>query len=72
MTQDAFTLLSGALAQLFRLFNSWYLPGTHVTPLSLLLLAAFSTFLISFIRKTTNQSGGAGSVARFFSRRSDK
>lgn len=32
MTADAFLLMRGFIEQIWRLFNSWYIPGTRITP----------------------------------------
>lgn len=45
MTTDAFALLSGVIAQAWRLFTEWHLPGTHATPgeMAMFLLTAVIT-----------------------------
>lgn len=32
MTDDALSVVSLLFGSVFRLFNSWYIPGTNVTP----------------------------------------
>lgn len=32
MTNDALAVVSALFETVFRLFNSWYIPGTNVTP----------------------------------------
>lgn len=51
MTSDALALLSGAIAQSWRLFTEWHLPGTRATPaeMAMLLLTAVVT-LKFFVR----------------------
>lgn len=51
MTQNGFTFLSGFLAQVFRLFTSWYIPGTNVTPAGLMFFLLCIPFAFKFIRR---------------------
>lgn len=53
MTRDAFNVLGTLIAQIWRLFNSWYLPGTNVTPAGFFLLIAFLALIIRFIKRIT-------------------
>lgn len=50
MTRDAFLFLSTFFSNIWRLFNSWYIPGTNVTP------GAFSLGLL-FIYLITRRLG---------------
>lgn len=50
MTRDAFFFLSTLFSNIWRLFNSWYIPGTNVTP------GAFSLSLL-FIYLVTRRLG---------------
>lgn len=50
MTQNAFTFLTAFIAQIFRLFTSWYLPGTNVTPAGLLFFFLAGALSIKFIK----------------------
>lgn len=50
MTQNAFQFLGAFLAQIFRLFTSWYLPGTNVTPAGALFFVAASILALRFIK----------------------
>lgn len=62
MSRDAFTLLGGLFAQFWRLFNSWYIPGTRMTPaeMGFFLLAASVTlrFFTRLFRTSEGDSGG--------------
>lgn len=53
MTQDAFTILSVLMSTLWKFFNSWYLPGTNVTPAGFMLLVAFLAVTIRFLKRIT-------------------
>lgn len=43
MTNDAFQVLTFIFRSVWRLFNSWYIPGTHTTP------AAFAMFSLTLL-----------------------
>lgn len=38
MTQEAFTFLSSFFSNVWRIFSSWFIPGTAITPAALLFL----------------------------------
>lgn len=42
MTKDALSFLSGVIDVLFKIFTSWHIPGTNVTP------AMWFVFILSF------------------------
>lgn len=47
MTNDALSVVSVIFTTVFRLFNSWYIPGTNVTPA----VAFFGIlFVVTFFR----------------------
>lgn len=58
MTQDVFSFLSGFLSAIWTLFNSWYVPGTNVTPAGFLLLCVFVPITLRFILNVI----GVGSI----------
>lgn len=41
MTSEAFSFLKGVISQFFKIFTSWHVPGTNVTP------AMWFVFLLS-------------------------
>lgn len=43
MTSDAIQVITFVFSTLWRLFNSWYIPGTHTTP------AAFALFSLTLL-----------------------
>lgn len=43
MTSDAIQVLTFVFTSVWRLFNSWYIPGTHTTP------AAFAMFSLTVL-----------------------
>lgn len=43
MTSDAIQVLTFVFSSVWRLFNSWYIPGTHTTP------AAFAMFSLTLL-----------------------
>lgn len=47
MSQDAILAISGGISQIWRLFTSWVIPGTDITPAT---WAMFSLFFVLFIR----------------------
>lgn len=49
MTSDAVFILSNMLSQAWRLFTSWYIPGTNVTPAALALFGIVAGVSIKFI-----------------------
>lgn len=63
MTQDAYSIISTTFAQIWRLFNSWFIPGTNVTPAGwfLFLIVAglgIRTFKRIITRDISDNSGG--------------
>lgn len=50
MTNNAFQFLVLFLGQIFRLFTSWYIPGTNVTPAGVLFFIAFAGLSIRFVK----------------------
>lgn len=54
MTLTAWQIVAFSLSEIWRLFNSWYIPGTAMTPAGLLLLMAFATIVVRFWNKFTD------------------
>lgn len=49
MTDDALAVVSCIFSNLWRLFNSWYIPGTNVTPAVMLFGSLFLVILFRFL-----------------------
>lgn len=50
MTNEAFNFVSGFFSRVWLIFNSWYFPGTNITPAALLLLPALVYVAIKAFR----------------------
>lgn len=53
MTYDAITILQMVFQLIWRLFTSWYIPGTHTTPAAFILYLAFAGIILRFIGRVT-------------------
>lgn len=53
MTNNFYQILVFLMKQMWSFFNSWYLPGTNVTPAGFILAMAFLVLVIRFIRRLT-------------------
>lgn len=51
MTGDVLAFFSGLVAQVWRFFNSWHVPGTNVTPAGWLLFLLSAGVLFRFLSK---------------------
>lgn len=58
MTQEVFNFLAGFFNAIWTLFNSWYIPGTNVTPAGFFLFLVFVPIVLRFILNVI----GVGSV----------
>lgn len=54
MTDDAILVLKCVFGNIFRFFNSWYIPGTNVTPGT----AAFGCLFLSVVFRFVGQALG--------------
>ena len=66
MTVEASTFLSGFFANVWKLYNSWNIPGTNVTPIAwALFLLLIPVFIRMFKRllNTPDASGGSSKKA---------
>lgn len=54
MTSDAILVLKCVFGNIFRFFNSWYIPGTNVTPGT----AAFGCLFLSVVFRFVGQALG--------------
>lgn len=53
MTAEAISILNVLFTSIWRLFTSWYIPGTHATPAAWLLFLAFVGIILRFISRVT-------------------
>lgn len=51
MTNDGILVLQCLFGNVWRLFNSWYIPGTKVTPGSLLMFLAFAGLVLRWLSR---------------------
>lgn len=61
MTQNALDIVNTIFDSVWSLFNSWYIPGTHVTPAGFALFALFMVLVIRFVKRVfigDNSGGG--------------
>lgn len=60
MTADALSVVQSLFQSIWTLFNSWYIPGTHVTPAGIALFGLFMLLVIRFIKRVFlgDNSGG--------------
>lgn len=50
MTADALSVLRFLFGTIWRIFNSWYIPGTATTPAAFLLFCMFAGLSLRFLR----------------------
>lgn len=50
MTDDALSVLNVLFSTIFKLFNSWYIPGTNVTPAVAFFGILFITVLFRVVK----------------------
>lgn len=53
MLVDAAALFGGIMAQCWRFFNEWYLPGTHMTAASLFLFVVVGFITLRFFKRVS-------------------
>ena len=66
MTGEAYGFLQGFFKHIFKLYNSWKLPGTNVTPIAwalFLLLVPVFIRLFKRLLNTPDASGGSSKKA---------
>lgn len=51
MTNDALLVVSAIFSNVFHLFNSWYIPGTNVTPAVMLFGILFLTIMFRILSR---------------------
>lgn len=60
MTNDALSVLVCLFTNIWRLFNSWRIPGTNVTPAEAAFGILFSVLMFNFIGKALGLFAEAG------------
>lgn len=63
MTADAALVLSTLFGSIWRLFTSWYIPGTRTTPAAFAVLILFVVAVLRFIKSvfdSRNSDSGKG------------
>lgn len=63
MTNDGILVLRCLFGNVWRLFNSWYIPGTKVTPASFLMFLAFAGLVLRWLSRLFDVGLGASAVA---------
>ena len=51
MTNDALSVVAAIFSTVFQLFNSWYIPGTNVTPAVALFGILFLTIMFRILSR---------------------
>lgn len=64
MTNSAFQFLSAFLTQIFRLFTSWHLPGTNVTPAGAIFAVLAMSLSVRFIKNLFTGEISSGSNSK--------
>lgn len=73
MTRDALVVLQALFGPIWRLFTSWNIPGTHMSPADWALFALFFVVLIRMIgRFVGDASVGQGDGISFTAKRVSK
>lgn len=62
MTKDGLLVLECLFENVWRLFNSWYIPGTKVTPGSFLLFLAFAGLVLRWLSRLFEVQIGASAA----------
>lgn len=58
MLQDAIDILSLVFSSIWKLFSSFWIPGTHTTPAEWAIFSLALVFLVRIVRSFFNSSGG--------------
>lgn len=56
MTQEAFTFLSNFFSSVWKIFSSWFIPGTAITPAALLFLVPAFLLIKRVLYRLNNYS----------------
>lgn len=51
MTADSLLIVQFLFTTIWRLFTSWYIPGTNVTPAAMAFLVLASSFIIRWVKQ---------------------
>lgn len=69
MTSDAMQIVGALFSMIWRLFNSWYIPGTQMTPAALGFFLVSASIGLRFVLKVfgsdSSSAGHAVSNAKF-------
>lgn len=67
MTNDAISVLVCLFSNIWRLFNSWFIPGTNVTPAEAFFGILFTVMMFNFVGSALgifSRAGGSESAAK--------
>lgn len=64
MTSNAITIITTTLAQCFRLFTSWHIPGTNFSPAQWFFSILVFVFAINYIRKLVGMADNVSAHER--------
>lgn len=67
MTDDALLVVQSLFSVIWRLFTSWYIPGTNVTPAVMALFLAAAGIGLRLLIRFFDANSASGDVARTFS-----
>lgn len=62
MTNDGLLVIQCLFGNMWRLFNSWYIPGTKVSPASFLLFLAFAGLVLRWLTRLFDVQIGASAA----------
>lgn len=60
MTSDALSVVETLFQTIWRLFTSWYIPGTATTPAAFLIFVLFAVLGLRVIKTLFNHFGSGG------------
>lgn len=64
MTDDAVKVVQSLFSVIWRIFTSWYIPGTNVTPAMMALFLASAGIGLRLLIRFFDANAGAGDVSR--------
>ena len=62
MTRDGLLVLECLFGNMWRLFTSWYIPGTEVTPAGFLVFLAFGGLVLRWLSRLFEVQLGASAI----------
>lgn len=63
MTQEVLQFIAGFFREFWKLFNSWYIPGTNVTPVGMILFCSWVPFTLKFIKELIGLGASGASAS---------